>query len=76
MSLEDQKAIIIEKLKLVNDIDLINAIQSMLEFGSKKDVVIEIHAEHQKIVMDRFEKIRKNPERLLDLEEVQKILNE
>jgi hypothetical protein len=36
MSIEDQKAIIIEKVKQVNDIDLINAIQSMLE--CKKDI--------------------------------------
>jgi hypothetical protein len=76
MSIEDQKAIIIEKVKQVNDIDLINAIESMLEFASKKDVLIEIYDEHQKLVMDRFEKVRQNPERLLDLEEAQKILNE
>lgn len=76
MSIEDQKAIIIEKVKQVNDIDLINAIESMLEFASKKDVLIEIYDEHQKLVMDRFEKVRQNPERLLDWEEAQKILNE
>ncbi len=76
MSIEDQKAIIIEKVKHVNDIDLINAIQSMLEFASKKDVLIEIYDEHQKLVMDRFDKVRQNPERLLDWEEAQKILNE
>jgi hypothetical protein len=76
MSIEDQKAIIIEKVKQVNDIDLINAIESMLEYASKKDVSIEIYDEHQKLVMDRFEKVRQDPERLLDLEEAQKILNE
>ncbi|WP_194973445.1 hypothetical protein [Aquiflexum lacus] len=76
MSIEDQKAIIIEKVKQVNDIDLINAIESMLEFASKKDVLIEIYDEHQKLVMNRFEKVRQDPERLLDLEEAQKILNE
>jgi hypothetical protein len=76
MSIEDQKAIIIEKVKQVKDIDLINAIESMLEFASKKDVLIEIYDEHQKLVMDRFEKVRQNPERLLDWEEAQKILNE
>lgn len=76
MNIEDQKAIIIEKVKQVNDIDLINAIESMLEYASKKDVSIEIYDEHQKLVMDRFEKVRQNPERLLDWEEAQKILNE
>ncbi len=76
MSIEEQKAIIIEKVKQVNDIDLINAIQSMLEFASKKDVLIEIYDEHQKLVMDRFGKVRQDPERLLDWEEAQKILNE
>jgi len=35
-----------------------------------------IQEEHQKLVMDRFEKVRENPERLLDWEEAQKILNE
>lgn len=76
MNIEDQKAIIIEKVKQVNDIDLINAIESMLEYASKKDVSIEIYDEHQKLVMDRFDKVRQNPERLLDWEEAQKILNE
>ncbi|WP_373522033.1 hypothetical protein [Aquiflexum sp.] len=66
MSIEDQKAIIIEKVKQVNDIDLINAIQSMLE--CKKDVLFGFPNEHQKLVIDRFEKVRENPERLLDWE--------
>ncbi|MBZ4043374.1 addiction module protein [Flavobacterium hibisci] len=36
---------------------------------------MEIPAEHQKIVLDRMDKAKSNPERLLDWEEVSKIYN-
>jgi hypothetical protein len=60
----------------VKDFYHTNAIQNMLDFVFKKDILIEIPDEHQKLVMDRFEKVRQDPERLLDWEEAQKILNE
>lgn len=55
----------------MKDIYHTNAIQNMLDFVFKKDILIDIQEEHQKLVMDRFEKVRENPERLLDLEEAQ-----
>ena len=75
MNMQAQKAIIIEQFKQVNDVNLINAIKSMLDYALKKDKeVFEIPEGHQKLVMDRFDKVRKKPERLLDWDDAKKSL--
>lgn len=76
MNIQAQKAIIIERFKQVNDENLINAIKSLLDYAlEKKEKVIEIPEEDQKLVMERFAKVRANPERLLDWEEAKKTLD-
>ncbi len=75
MNLQTQKDIIIEQFKQVDDVNLINAIKNMLDYALKKEKEnLEIPEAHQKIVMERFEKIRKHPERLLDWDEAKKTL--
>jgi hypothetical protein len=75
MDIQAQKAIIIEQFKLVNDINLINAIKSMLDYAIKKEKdVYDVPDAHQQMVMERFEKVRKNPERLVDWDEAQNTL--
>jgi len=75
MNVQTQKAIIIEQFKQVDDVNLINAIKSMLDYALKKEKeVFDIPEAHQKLVMDRFNKARKNPERLLDWHEAKKSL--
>jgi hypothetical protein len=75
MNVQAQKAIIIEQFKQVDDVNLINAIKNMLDYALKKEKEsIDIPEAHQKLVMERFNKIRKNPERLLDWDEAKKTL--
>lgn len=75
MNLQVQKSIIIEQIKLVNDINLIKAIKNMLDYAIKKEKnVIEIPESHQKLVLERFNKVKKNPDRLLDWDEAKKSL--
>ncbi len=75
MDLQTQKEIIIEQFKQVNDVNLINAIKNMLDYAIKKENEnIDIPEVHQKLVMQRFNKVRKNPERLLDWDEAKKTL--
>lgn len=74
MNIQAQKAIIIEQFKRVEDENLISAIKSMLDYAFQKENK-EIPEAHQKLVNERFEKVRKNPERLLDWEEVRDKLN-
>ena len=75
MNVQAQKAMIIEQFKQVDDINLINAIKNMLDYALKKEKESnDIPEAHQKLVMERFEKIRKNPERLLDWDEAKKTL--
>ncbi len=75
MNLQAQKAIIIEQFKQVDDVNLINAIKHMLDYALKKEnEIIDIPDSHQKLVLDRFEKARKNPERLLDWDEAKQTL--
>ena len=75
MNIKTQKAIIIEQFKQINDINLINAIQSMLDYALKKDKEkYEIPEAHQELVLERFEKVKEDPDRLLDWDEAKKKL--
>jgi len=75
MNVQAQKAIIIEQFKQVNDVNLINAIKNMLDYALKKEQeIFDVPEAHQKLVMERFDKVRKNPERLLDWDEAKKKL--
>lgn len=75
MNVQAQKAIIIEQFKQVNDINLINAIKNLLDYASLKEKEgFDIPEAHQKLVMQRFEKARKNPDSLLDWDEAKETL--
>ena len=75
MNIQAQKAIIIDQFNQVNDINLINAIKSLLDYAlQKENDAFNIPEAHQKLVMGRFEKVRKNPEILLDWDEAKKTL--
>lgn len=75
MNIEVQKAKIIEQVKLVNDLDLISAIKSMLDYAQKRDKKLyDIPEAQQNLVMERFEKTRENPDMLLDWDEARKTL--
>ena len=70
MNIQAQKAIIIEQFKQVNDVNLINAIKSILDYAFKKEQdSYNIPEEQQNIVMERFENSRNDPERLMDWDE-------
>jgi hypothetical protein len=76
MNLQAQKAIIIEQFKQVNDVNLINAIKNMLDYALKKDKESHnVPETHQKLVLKRFNKVRKDPERLLNWDEAKKTLH-
>ena len=67
MNIEAERAKIIEQDKKVNDTDLINVLKSMLDYAQIRDQdIYDIPEAHQNLVMERFEKSRKNPDRLLD----------
>lgn len=75
MNIQAEKAIIIEQFRQVNDVNLIHAIKNMLDYALKKEQEhFDIPEAHQKLVMERFDKVRKNPERLLDWDEAKKTL--
>lgn len=75
MNLQAEKAIIIEQFRQVNDVNLIHAIKSMLDYALKKEQeIFDVPEAHQHLVMERYEKVRKNPERLLNWDEAKKTL--
>lgn len=75
MNIQTQKELIIEQFREVNDLNLINAIKNMLDYALKKEQKHnEIPKTHQKLVMERYNKVRKHPERLLEWDEVKKTL--
>ena len=55
MTLQAQKSLVIEQFKQVNDINLIMAIQSMLEYARTKSEQTDlITADHKKLVRHRI----------------------
>jgi len=75
MDLQAQKTLIIEQFKKVDDVNLINAIKNLLDYALKKEQEsFDIPEAHQKLVMERYTKVRKNPERLLNWDEAKKTL--
>ncbi len=75
MNIQAEKAIIIEQFKQINDVNLIHAIKNMLDYAlNKEQENSSIPEAHQKLVMERFDKARKNPDRLLDWDEAKKTL--
>ncbi len=77
MDIQAQKAIVIEQFKQVNDINLINAINSILDYAiGRENEEYAIPEAQQQMVIERFESVRKNPERLVDWDDAKKILSE
>jgi len=75
MNIQAEKEIIIKQFRQVNDVNLIHAIKNMLDYALKKEQEhVEIPEAHQKLVMERFDKVRNDPERLLDWGEAKKTL--
>ena len=71
MDIQLQKSILIEQFKQVTDINLINAIESILKYALKKENDdFDIPEEHKEIVRKRIGKSNENPERLIDWDEV------
>jgi len=75
MDLQAQKTLIIEQFKKVDYVNRINAIKNLLDYALKKEQEsFDIPEAHQKLVMERYTKVRKNPERLLNWDEAKKTL--
>jgi hypothetical protein len=66
MDLQAQKESLIERFRQIDDINLIEAIQKILDYAAdKEDENYSIPEAHQKLVMERFDKIKKEPKRLI-----------
>jgi len=75
MNIQAEKAIIIEQFKQVNDENLIHAIKNMLDYALKKEQEsYKVPEDQQKLVMERFEKVRQDPDRLQDWDEAKNSL--
>ncbi len=75
MDLQAQKESLIERFRQINDINLIEAIQKILDYAAdKEDEIYSIPEAHQKLVMERFDKIKKEPKRLIDWDKVKNTL--
>ncbi len=73
MDLQAQKESLIERFRQINDINLIEAIQKILDSAAdKEDEIYSIPEAHQKLVMERFDKIKYtvkiDPEALNDIQ--------
>lgn len=74
MDIQLQKSIIIEQFNQINDINLIKAIQGLLEYAlSKKNDDIDVPQWHKDIVRERIE--NSSDDDYLSWKETKKLLN-
>ena len=65
MNIQLEKANIIELIQRSNDVDLIKALKSLLEYSSKKEIGVFIPEWHKAIVKKRWHEAETRPEKLL-----------
>jgi hypothetical protein len=73
MDVSVEKERIIAQLRQVNDIALLNAVKSLLDFSLKqqaKQSEVEIPEWHKVVVLNRIAEAKKHPEKLLSWEDV------
>jgi len=74
MDIQTQKAHIIEQFKQIDDINLLKAIKSLLEYASLNKKIsqeMEIPEKHKEIVRSRIKKYANNPERYLTWDQIE-----
>jgi hypothetical protein len=74
MDLQAEKSTIIEQFKQINDIDLIHAIKSLLDYAlnkEKSDAENEIPESHKEIVRGRIKKYQENHESYLNWSDIE-----
>ena len=74
MDIQTEKANIINQFKLINDIDLINAIKSLLEYARSKEkteCLEDIPENHQATVRSRVRKYKDSPDSYLTWQEIE-----
>ncbi|MEE4115659.1 MAG: hypothetical protein V2I37_05795 [Marinilabiliaceae bacterium] len=75
MDLQVKKQMIIERFRQIEDKNLIDAIQNLLDFAARKEKEkYSVPDTHQKLVMSRFEKSKKDPSLLMDWDEARETL--
>jgi hypothetical protein len=74
MDIQTQKAQIIEQFKQIDDINLLKAIKSLLEYASLNKKIsqeTEIPETHKQIVRSRIKKYANNPESYLTWDQIE-----
>ena len=75
MNIQAQKSLVMEQFNQVNDINLINAVKSMLDYAIKKEAeVFDIPEEHKALVRNRIKAAEENPERIIDWEKAKHMI--
>jgi len=76
MDIQLEKQWIIEQLIRINDTQLIHTIKNLLDeaLQQETDASSDIPQAHQELVLGRLEKMKQQPESLLDWKEAQKSL--
>jgi hypothetical protein len=74
MNIQAEKALIIERLDKISDVNLIKTISSLLDYAFDNEDLASIPPQHQKIVLERLANARNNPENLIDWDEAKKTL--
>lgn len=73
MNIQLQRNKLIEQIQAINDVDLLKTIESLLDYGTKKELVNDVPEWHKDIVRNRIK--NSNPDTLLSWGEMEKRLN-
>ena len=72
MNIQLQRNKLIEQIQLINDIDLLKTIKSLLDYSNKKQNDFEVPEWQQDAVLKRINKLKQNPKLIISREELNK----
>ena len=75
MNIQLQRDKLIQQIQVINDVDLLKTIKSLLDYSSKKEMVFEVPQRQQDEVLQRLNEGKENPSLVIDRNTLNKKIN-
>ncbi len=70
MNIQLQRNKLIQQIQVINDVDLLKTIKSLLDYSAKKEIDFEVPQWQQDQVMQRLDEVKQNPKLIINRTEL------
>ena len=70
MNIQLQRNKLIQQIQVINDVDLLKTIKSLLDYSAKKEIDFEVPQWQQDEVMKRLNEVKQNPNLIINRSEL------